>query len=552
MTRGGKGRGERSTIGLDGTEPGLGNRDRLPRADTYRRRWWTLVVLSVSLLIIIIDDSIINVAVPTLQRQLGASASGLQWIVDAYIVVFAGLLLTMGALGDRFGRKLFLQLGLLVFAGASVLGAYAGSATQLILARGLMGIGGAMIMPSTLSVITDVFPRTERVKAIGIWTGVASLGIPLGPIVGGWLLEQFWWGSVFLLNVPIALAALTAGWVLVPESRHPAPPRPDLPGLALSVVALASLVYGIIEAPVSGWTSVEVIGSLALAVLAGAAFVLREARVSEPMLDLRLFQNPRLAWGTVAITLAGLAIGGLAFLLTQYLQFVQGYTPLQAGLRFLPLAIGFGVASPVSQWLVPRIGTTRVAAAALAGVAALFAALSYAEPGTSYWPVGAALLLIGLGIGAVFVPATDAVMAAVPGENAGLGSAINDSGRQVGAALGIGILGALANAGYRSGIGGAVTSLNPDVADAATRSVGAALEAAAGLGGSAGASLRAAAGAAFMDGFSLAMLAGAVLLAAGAAAVLRWLPSRDVATQPAESPSHPQPIGGRSPGRGER
>src|SRR6266511_2168894 len=314
-------------------------------------------------------------------------------------------------------------------------------------------------MLSTLSVITDVFPRGERVKAIGIWTGIASLGIPLGPIVGGWLLENFWWGSVFLLNVPIAIAALAGGWILVPESRHPAPPRPDLPGLALSVVAVSLIKNGIIEAPSSGWMSAAVIGSLGLAVLAGATFVLHEARAREPMLDLRLFRNPRLAWGTVAMTLAGLAIGGLAFLLTQYLQFVQGYTPLQAG----------------------------------------------------------------------------------------LGSAINDSGRQVGAALGIGILGALANAGYRSGIGGTVASLSPDLAAAAKRSVGAALEIAAGVGGPAGASLRGAASAAFMDGFGLAMLAGAVLLAAGAVAVLRWLPPHDVPAQPEQAPSRLQPIGGPSP-----
>src|SRR6266702_3651819 len=473
MTRDGQGSADRSTVGPERAEPGLGDGDGPRRGDAYRRRWWTLVVLSVSLLVIIIDDSIINVAVPTLQRQLGASATGLQWIVDAYIVVFAGLLLTMGALGDRFGRKRFLQLGLLVFAGASVLGAYASSTTQLIVARALMGVGGALIMPSTLSVITNVFPRTERVKAIGIWTGVASLGIPLGPLVGGWLLDNFWWGSVFLLNVPIAVVALAAGLVLVPESRHPAPPRPDLPGLVLSVVALASLVYGIIQAPARGWTSAAVIGSLGLAVLATATFILREARARQPMLDLRLFRNPRLGWGTVAMTLVGLAIGGLAFLLTQYLQFVQGYTPLQAGLRFLPIAIGFGIASPITQRLVPRIGTTRTVAAA----------------------------------------------------------------------LGIGILGALANAGYRSGIGGTVASLSPDLAAVAKRSVGAALEIAAGVGGPAGASLRGAASAAFMDGFGLAMLAGAVLLAAGAVAVLRWLPPHDVPARPEQAPSRLQPIG---------
>ena len=503
-------------------------RDTLEREESYRRRWWTLAILSVSLLIIIIDDTIINVAVPTLQRELGASASALQWVVDAYIVVFAGLLLSMGALGDRFGRKRFLQLGLLVFAGASVLGAYAGSASQLIVARALMGVGGALIMPSTLSIITHVFPRGERVKAIGIWTGTASLGIPLGPVVGGWLLEHFWWGSVFLLNLPIALAALAGGWILVPESRNPTPPRPDLPGLALSVLALASLVYGIIEAPASGWTSAAVLGSLGLAAVAGAAFLVHEARAREPMLDLRLFRNPRLSWGTAAMTLAGLAIGGLAFLLTQYLQFVQGYTPLQAGLRFLPIAIGFGMASPITQRLVPRIGTARTAAAALGGVAVLFAALSLVGPHTSYWLVGPALLLIGLGIGAAFVPATDAVMAAVPEANAGLGSAINDAGRQLGAALGVGILGAFANAGFRSGIGGAAASLSPDLAAAAKQSMAAALQIATLAGGPAGASLRRSAETAFMDGFGLAMLTGAALLAAGALTVLWRLPAHDV------------------------
>ncbi len=511
------------------------NEEEAMRDDTYRRRWWTLVVLSVSLLIIGIDDTIINIAIPTLQRELGASASALQWIVDAYIVVFAGLLLTMGALGDRFGRKRFLQLGLLVFAASSVYGAYAASTSQLIVARALMGVGGALIMPSTLSILIDVFPREERVKAIGIWTAIAGLGIPIGPIVGGWLLGQFWWGSVFLLNVPIAVAALSAGLVLVPESRHPAPPRPDLPGLALSVAALTSLVYGIIDAPTRGWTSLPVIGSLGAALVTGAAFLLHESRVDEPMLDLRLFRNPRLGWGTGAVTLAGLAIGGLAFELTQYLQFVQGYTPLQAGLRFLPIAIGFGIAGPITQRVVPRLGTGRTVAAALGGAAVLFAALSRVQPGTSYWLMGAALLLIGLGVGAAFVPSTDAVMAAVPGANAGLGSALNDSGRQVGAALGVGILGALANGLYGSRIAGALSTFSPSVAASAKRSVGAGLQVAGGMGGPAGETLRRAANTAFMDGFGLAMLAGAAILAAGAVLVLRRLPSEDIPVRSEEA-----------------
>jgi EmrB/QacA subfamily drug resistance transporter len=522
--------------------------------ETYERRWWILIALSVSLLIVIIDDTIINVAIPTLQRALGASATALQWIVDAYIVVFAGLLLTMGSLGDRFGRKRFLQLGLLVFLGSSLLGAYAESTNWLIVARALMGVGGALIMPSTLSILVDVFPREERVKAIGIWTGVASLGIPLGPIVGGWLLEQFWWGSAFLLNVPIALVALVAGWILVPESRDPAPARPDLPGLALSVVILTSLVYGIIEAPASGWTSGTVIGSLALAVVAGAAFVIYETRTFAPMIDLQLFRNPRLAWGTVSMTLAGLAIGGLAFELTQYLQFAQGYSPLQAGLRFLPIAIGFGIASPIAQHLVPRVGTARTVAAALGGAALVFAALSFAQAGTSYWLIGIPLLLIGLGLGAAFVPATDAVMAAMPEANAGLGSAINDAGRQVGAAFGVGILGALANAGYRSGIGDAVSALGADLAATAERSVGSALGIAGGVGGTAGEALRRAAIGAFMDGFGLAMLAGAVLLGSGAFLVLRRLPSHDVPAQVGAEPgrtSADEVVAAIGSGRGE-
>jgi EmrB/QacA subfamily drug resistance transporter len=443
-------------------------------------------------------------------------------------VVFAGLLLTMGSLGDRFGRKRFLQLGLVVFAGASVFGAHATTTSQLIIARALMGVGGALIMPSTLSILIDVFPRRERVKAIGIWTGIASLGIPIGPIVGGWLLERFWWGSVFLLNVPIVVIAVAVGWVLLPESRDPAPPRPDVPGLVLSVAALGSLVYGIIEAPSSGWTSASVIGALTVAVASAVTFIVHEGRTSQPMLDLQLFRNPRLAWGTVAVTLAGLAIGGLAFELTQYLQFAQGYTPLQAGLRFLPLAIGFGIAGPISQKVAPRIGAGRTVAAALGGAAVSFVALSGVGPGTSYWFVGAVLLVIGMGIGAAFVPSTDAVMAAMPGANAGLGSAINDSGRQVGAALGIGILGAIANAQYGTGMGDAASALGPRIAEPAKASVGGALQVASRIGGSAGLDLRAAAVASFMDGFRVAMLVGAVLLAAGALLVLRHLPSHDV------------------------
>jgi EmrB/QacA subfamily drug resistance transporter len=513
-------------------DPSAQARRRSSGVDKYERRWWTLVVLSVALLVIIIDDTIINVAVPTLQRELNASAGSLQWMVDAYILAFAGLLLAMGVLGDRFGRKRFLLVGLLVFAGASVYGAYAASATQVIVARALMGIGGAMIMPSTLSVIVDVFPRDERVKAIGIWTAIASLGIPLGPIVGGWLLEQFWWGSIFLLNVPIAVLALAGAWVLVPESRHPAPRRLDLPGLGLSVGSLTLLVYAIIESPASGWTSGGVIVPLALAIVSGGAFIAYERRTDTPMLDLRLFNNARLTWGTVAMTLAGFALTGLAFNLTQYLQIVQGYTPLGAGLRFLPLAIGFGVAGGLTQRLVARMGTGRTVAGGLAAVAVLLAAVSRVDGDTSYLLLGPALLLIGLGVGMAFVSATDAVMAAVPEANAGLGSAINDLSRQVGAALGIAVLGSVASATFASGIDGGLSQLGPDVVGLARQSATAAMLAAGAMGGPAADLLRQATMRAFVDGFSLALLVAAALTAAGAVLVWHRLPADDAPVSP--------------------
>jgi EmrB/QacA subfamily drug resistance transporter len=506
-----------------------------PGGRKYRMRWWTLAVLSASLLIIIVDDTIVNVALPTLQREWGSSAAALQWIVNSYILVFGGLLLTMGTLGDRFGRRRMLRLGFLLFGASSLYGAFAGSTTELIVARTTMGIGGAMIMPATLSVIIDVFPRKERVKAIGIWAGVAHLGIPLGPVLGGWLLERYWWGSVFLINVPIVVAVLVAGWLLVPESRHPSPPRVDLLGMVLSTASLASFLYAIIEAPESGWLGGEVIAGLGLALIAGIGFIGHERRVPEPMLDLRLFGNARLKWGTIAITLAMFALAGLTFDLTQFLQFVKGYSPLEAGLRILPLVVGFGLAGHIGQHLVRRVGTRWAVAGGLGAIAALLLAFAQVEPTTAYWLLGSGLFLIGIAMGTVFIPSTDAVMAAVPEANAGLGSALNDTSRQVGAALGIGVLGSLTNATYSAQIENSLTGLAPDMATLAKRSVGAALQVADGIGGEAGLTLHRAATEAFSDGFGLAMLAGAGLLSAGAVSVWRRLPLGDTSHPPAEA-----------------
>ena len=276
----------------------------MAKSPKHRLRWWTLAVLSVSLILIVADTTIVDVAIPSLQRNLNASASGLQWIVSAYILVFAGLLLTMGSLGDRFGRKKALQVGLLLFGVASLTAAYTQSSGQWIAARAFMGIAAAMMMPSTLSVVIDVFPRDERAKAIAIWAATAGLGVPLGMILGGWLLESFWWGSIFLINIPIVIAVFVAGFALVPESRDPHPRKIDVVGAVLSTGSLSALIYAIIQAPERGWGDPIVATVFAVSALIGVAFVIYELRIDHPMLDVRFFRNARLSSGAIAISLA--------------------------------------------------------------------------------------------------------------------------------------------------------------------------------------------------------------------------------------------------------
>jgi EmrB/QacA subfamily drug resistance transporter len=329
----------------------------------YQRRWKTLGVLALSLLIIGLDNTVLNVALPTLQTHFSASGSTLQWIVDSYLLAFAGVLLTMGTLGDRFGRKRALQAGLLLFGVSSVLAAFAQDATQLIVLRAAMGVGGAMIMPATLSVIIDVFPREERGKAIGIWSAIAGVGIGLGPFVGGLLLEWFSWSSVFWLNVPIVAVALVAGFVLVPESRDPRPGAFDLRGAALSIATLVTLVYGIIEAGPRGWTDPVVLGCFAAAAVLGAVFVWWERRVASPMLPLGFFRDPRFTVASVGVGLVFFAMMGSVFAFTQFLQFAHGFSALEAGAAMLPLALGLVIGSGASNRLAQSIGRTRVIAA---------------------------------------------------------------------------------------------------------------------------------------------------------------------------------------------
>lgn len=494
----------------------------------YRRRWWTLAVLCLSLVVIGLDNTIVNIALPTLVQELAASNSQLQWIVDAYIVVFAGLLLAAGNLGDRYGRKRALNLGFLIFIAGSLLAAYSGSPGQLIASRAFMGVGGALIMPSTLSILVNVFPPDERPRAIAIWAGAAGIGIPLGPVVGGWLLEHFWWGSVFLINLPIIGAALLGGVLVMPESRDPEASPLDIPGALLSIAGLMTLVYGIIEAPEQGWLNPLTLIIFAVALVLLAGFVLWERRVAHPMLNLRLFKNPRLSAASTAILLAFFALLGSVFLLTQYLQFVLGYSALEAGIRIAVVALGIMTGVGISARLVPRIGTRFVVAGGMTVVAVGLAILSTATATSGYGIIALGLVVTSFGMGNVMSPATDAVMGSVPQANAGIGGAINDTTRQVGGALGVAVLGSLFSTYYSANIEGAVQRLPAPAAEAAQDSIGAALQIARQAGGEPGQALAQAANAGFVDAMEITFLAAAGIALVGAVLVLAFLPSHEI------------------------
>ena len=504
----------------------------------YARRWKTLAVLSVSLVIIGLDNTILNVALPSLQDQFDASSSTLQWIVDAYLLVFAGLLLTMGTLGDRFGRKRALQAGLLLFGGASLAVLAVDSANQLIAIRALMGAGGALIMPATLSIISNVFPREERAKAIGIWAAMAAVGIGLGPFFGGVLLEFFDWQSVFLLNVPVTFAALVAGAVLVPNSRDPEPGAFDPLGAGLSIGALLSLVYAIIEAPERGWTDPLVLAGFGIGAVLSVAFVRWELHTREPMLDLDFFRSRRFSVASAAIGVASFALFGAIFAMTQFLQDVHGYSALGAGVAMLPLALGLVTGAGSSTKLAAHIGTTKVVAIGLMGFAAVLLASLTWSPDMPYWQFGIWIYSLALSMGFVIGPSTASVMGAVPESKAGVASAMNDVTRQVGGALGTAVIGSLIASIYTSKLGDSVSSLPEPARKAAEDSVGQAHAVAATLPADQAASFVSAANTAFTDAVGIGFGCAAVFAFLGSLAVRRWLPPRDQAPD-LELPAEP-------------
>jgi EmrB/QacA subfamily drug resistance transporter len=495
---------------------------------THARRWLVLGVMCLSLLLIVMDNTIVNVAIPTLQRDLDASTSQLQWVVDAYILVFAGLLLAMGALGDRFGRRGALAVGLSVMGVASVASSLAGSADQLIATRAIMGVGGALIMPATLSIIINVFTdRKERAQAIAIWTATAGMAVAIGPVTGGWLLEHFWWGSVFLVNVPVVLIALVLGQLFVPTSRDPEAPPLDVVGSLLSIVGLTALVWAIIEGP-HGWSEPTVLGGFAVAVVLLAAFGLWERRTRYPMLDMGLFRNPRFSAASGAITLTFFAMFGSLFLLTQFLQAVLGYSALETGVRLLPMAAVQMIVAPASAKVVERIGSKIVVAVGLTVAAIGLVMASQLSPGATYGEVVLSLIVLAAGLAVVMPTATESIMGSLPPAKAGVGSAVNDTTRELGGALGVAVLGSVMSSSYRPDVSQAISGfpVPRGVAAAITDQVGAAMTVAERIGGAPGRQLADVASRAFTDGMGAAFLIGAVALLVGAAIVGLFLPAR--------------------------
>jgi EmrB/QacA subfamily drug resistance transporter len=508
------------------------------------RRWWILTVLCFSLLVIVLDNTILNVAIPTIVRDLDATNSQLQWMVDAYTLVFAGLLLTGGSLGDRFGRRGALQVGLVVFGLGSLASAFASTSGQLIATRAFMGIGGAFIMPATLSIITNVFPARERGKAIGVWAATAGLAGVLGPLTGGFLLEHFYWGSIFLVNIPIVVIGLLAGVFLIPTSKDPSAPKLDPVGAVLSIVGLTVLLYGIIEAPQHGWTDPKILGCIVVGLAVLGVFLLWESRSEHPMLDVRFFENARFTAASLGIMFVFFAMFGATFLLTQYFQFVLGYTPFETGIRFLPIALCMMVLSPLSARFVNRLGTKLVVGSGLLMVTAGLVSWASLSASSAYFPdIVWRQALMASGMALTMAPATESIMGSLPLGKAGVGSAVNDTTRQVGGALGVAVIGSVLASIYGSQVGTFLDGKPVPSGTAAElrQSLGLALDASKQVPGLATTAVDA-----FIDGMHAGVLVAAGVAFVGAVVAFVWLPARG--SDEAFDEAHAEPPADRSRG----
>ncbi|BCZ20709.1 MFS transporter [Mycobacterium senriense] len=489
-----------------------------------------LAVICLGVFVISVDATIVNVALPTLSRELGADTAQLQWIVDAYTLVMSGLLLSAGSLSDRYGRRGWLNSGLALFAVTSAVAAQTNSADALIAARAAMGVGAAVIFPTTLGLITNIFTEpVPRAKAIGLWAAMVGVGVAVGPISGGWLLEHFWWGSIFMVNIPVAALAIIGATLFVPSSRDPAAPRVDVPGLILSATGITTLVYTVIEAPTWGWTDGRTMAGSSLAAIVLVVFARWERRSTHPMLDVSVFVNRRFSGGSLAVTAGFLTLFGFIFVITQYFQFIKDYTAFESGVRLLPVAASIALASVAGPRLVERIGTTAVVATGLAVFAAGLAWASTVDAATPYTQIAAQMLLLGGGLGLTFSPATEAIMGSLSADKAGVGSAVNDTTRELGGTLGVAIAGSIFASVYSGHLGASALTGLP--ADAMRHSMALAHTVIQHLPAQQAGYVRTAVDRAFLDGLKVSSLVCAGI-ALGAAIVVGWLlPAREPARQ---------------------
>jgi len=508
------------------------------------RKWIILSVLIISLTAIVLDNTVLNIALKTISEPrigLGASQSQLEWAINSYTLVFAGLLFTFGVIGDRIGRKRMLMIGMTMFGLASLLCSYAQTPDQLIWARAVMGLGGAAVMPQTLSIITNVFEPRERPRAIGIWAAAVGVAIAIGPIVGGLLLDSFWWGSVFLINVPLTAIGVVAIFFLVPESKSPSAGRVDYLGVLLSIAGLVLVVYGIIQGGDTGsWIRPDVLGPVVGGLAVIAAFVWYESRIEHPSLDVALFRDPRLSSAAGAIVLVFFALAGAFFFTSFYLQNVRGYSPLHAGLLTIPLAVGQLLAAPRSARLVRRFGAKRVCAVGLLMVAAALAGYTLLGTGTPILVLEVIFFVQGAGMGNVMPPATEAVMSVVPRSRGGAGSAITNICRQVAVALGVAVLGSILAEAYRARLTPHLAALPVAARHAATASISATQAAAQHLG-AAGARLLPAANDSFVHAMHITSAVSAVIAVLGAGVIVAWMPGRPGAAGAAQPAGEPVP-----------
>jgi EmrB/QacA subfamily drug resistance transporter len=488
-----------------------------------------LAVLCVTLFLISLDNTILNVAIPSIVRSMHADSSQLQWIVDAYAVVFAGLLLTLGALGDRVGRKWVFMAGLAVFAVGSAWAAWSGSPFGLTVARAVMGVGAAALMPCTLSILTNVFvSERDRARAIGIWSGTAGLGVAIGPILGGFLLVHFWWGSVFLINVPIALIGLLATAFIVPNSRNRLAKKADPVGSLLSMLGLGLLLWGIIEAPSRSWTSGLVIAALIGSAVILTTFVMWERHSDHPMLPMRFFRKRRYSVAIASLALVLFALLGMFFIMTQYLQFCLGFSPLKTGLAIGPVALALLVVAPLSVAAARRVGTKPVVAAGLLLIAVGLGLLSGTGVHDTYLDAFPWFVLVGIGVGLTMAPSTESIMGSLPKEEAGVGSATSDTSMQVGGALGVGVIGTALIIRYQNLMTPLLAHLHlpANINALVLGSIGGALAVAQRVPGSSGQALAGAATRGFISGMDIGLIMACMIVSVAGIVVLALLPSR--------------------------